>query len=55
MVSEAYFKISSKNLKRHWEYFKHNGNSVGLFKVFPYTVCVQVIFSRFSSVLFSIY
>ena len=42
MVSEAYFKISSKNLKRHWEYFKHNGNSVGLFKVFPYTVCVHV-------------
>ena len=47
MVSEAYFKISSKNLKRRWEYFKHNGNSVGLFKVFPYTVCVQVIFSVF--------
>ena len=50
-----HFQFSSKNLKRYWKFFKHNENSGGLFKVFPYTVFVQVIFSRFSSVLFSIY
>ena len=50
MISEAHFQFSSKYLKRQWEYFKYYGNSGGLFKVFPYTVCFQVIFSRFSSV-----
>ena len=50
-----HFQFSSKNLKRYWKFFKHNENSGGLFKVFPYTLFVQVIFSRFSSVLFSIY
>ena len=42
MVSKAHFQFPSE---KALEYIKHNGNSGGLFKVEPYALRVQVIFS----------